>query len=237
MVKIALCDDSLEDSSMLETCLRTLSKQTSIQVAVTKFLTGFDLLEHYTNDYDIIFLDVQMPTINGIELAKKIRDIDGTVSLVFMTNFPQYAMNGYSVRAYQYLLKPVSMQEIRKEIGPLLQRASQEQKQTITVHNDDGLFVVNLNDLQFAETCGSRYIQLTLSDRTIILHQSMAALEKQIANPRFFRCHASYLVNFNYIKSILDRDIELLGGIRIPVSRHRKKALKEAFMHYAGGLF
>ena len=108
MIRIAVVEDEDKWANIIEECLDKLSKQDKIDIAITRFCDGYDLVENFACNFDIILMDLEMPLMNGMEAAEKIRNVDAQVTIIFITNMAQYAIRGYKVNALDYILKPIS---------------------------------------------------------------------------------------------------------------------------------
>ena len=107
MINVAIVDDDEKVADMLRSYLERFSKENDIEFQAESFGCAVDFLSAFTDRYDIVFLDIELPDMNGIDAARKMREIDGTVALIFVTNMRQYAINGYEVNADDFIVKPV----------------------------------------------------------------------------------------------------------------------------------
>lgn len=108
MIRIAIVDDSKPDREALRECLKRYGEEHRQKFDITEFEDGEDIVTNYSADYDLILMDIEMAFLNGMRAAEKIRELDQTVLLIFTTNMPQYAIQGYKVNAMDYMLKPIS---------------------------------------------------------------------------------------------------------------------------------
>ncbi len=238
MLKIFICDDNHENLNTLQSYIQRLSQECGVATNISAFDNGYDLLDAYTNDVDICFLDIQMNGITGIDVARKIREVDERVTLVFMTNYAQYALEGFSVHAYQYLLKPIDYFSFSKELKSIFITNNKNNEYVLDVKNDNGIYRIAMMDIQYIETTSQKNCLIHTSDKkTYTVYSSLKSLLPELKPENvFFRCHNSYVVNFQYVSSIQKDEIILKNGEMIPVSRHRKKELLQAYMDYVGGL-
>ena len=237
MIRIAICDDNAQTCALLHGYARRLAEEEGFPISIQTFTGGDELLRRYPERLDLLILDVQMPGINGIETARELRCFDREVTLVFMTNFAQYAIDGYSVQAYQYLLKPVAYSRFRKELAPILRQKIRQKGEGFCIKNDQGVFHVSVRQILYVETTVSKNVLVHLEGETITAYMSLRQAETELGSSGcFYRCHNSYLVNFNYVRSIQKDDVILSNGKRIPVSRQRRKEMVDRFMDYVGGL-
>lgn len=141
MYHIAIVEDEKEFSIQLVDYLKQYEKENDVEFKVSVFYDGESILKDYTSDYDAIFLDIQMPGINGMEVAERIREMDEDVVLMFITNMAQYAISGYSVGALDFVMKPISYYTFSMKLGRVLKRVQKKAKeqQTIVLSLPDGL--------------------------------------------------------------------------------------------------
>ncbi|WP_042274387.1 response regulator, partial [[Clostridium] dakarense] len=116
MIRIAICEDEKETQRSIEDYLDSILKNINIEYEIKKYSLGEELLECNLKDIDILLLDIQMGQINGMDTARKIREVDNTMEIIFITSLIDYVQEGYEVRAYRYLLKPIELEELKKHV-------------------------------------------------------------------------------------------------------------------------
>lgn len=198
---IAICDDSAEEVTILKHTLRANFSNCSIK----EFNNGTSLMDYLSNSVpDIILLDIELPSINGLELAKRIKQMYPQIGLIFVTAHSQYALEAFEVYAFDYLVKPVSMNRLVKSINQLMITHSDHKEKFVEIHTRGTVFRVQQNEIIFIEKCGHTcYVytkSFTYKVRTPIYH-----FEKILDDEIFIRTHKGYLVNRNHIKSITCR--------------------------------
>ena len=172
---------------------------------------------------DLVFLDIQMPDLNGLEFSKVIKD---ETRIIFITAYEKYALNGYKVEALDYLIKPVNYEEFldaankAKKWFELISSKNKEPEviDSIYVKSEYRIIQVNLNDIVYIEGLKD-YVKIYLSNQAkpILSLMSMKSLEEQLPSFSFMRVHRSYIVNLNKIKTI-ERDRIIFGNVYIPIS-------------------
>lgn len=237
MLRIAVCDDDEQARELVKSYVQRLATEEHIPAFVLTFEGGSGLLSHYPEKLDLLFLDVQMPGINGIETAKELRRLDREVTLIFMTNFAQYAIEGYSVQAYQYLLKPVSYARFQKELRDIFLQRSRLKGENFSIKNDQGVFQISVKRILYVETAESKNVLIHLEEGTVTAYLSLRQIQEELNRfGCFYRCHNSYLVNFDFIRAIQRDCVLLTDGKQLPVSRYRRKEMVKQYMEYVGGL-
>ena len=199
-------------------------------IDIAAFDNGDSLLEHLkTEKCDIVFLDIMMPLFNGMELAHEIRKNDSVLKIVFLTSSPEYALESYSVKANNYLLKPVDREALflclDELLGELLHHA-----RTMVVRGINAAHRVELDRIEYIEA-QNKHTLLVLSDgRRLLSTFPLYTFEEKLSLPDgFFKCHRSYIVNIHQIDTYTSNEITMRSGLRIPISRTYRNEFERAF--------
>lgn len=139
MLRIAVVDDEAEQRELIESFLARFACEQRREIIVDTYCNGFDFLSVFDQRYDAVFLDIQMPDANGIQVAEEIRAIDQRVKIIFITNLGQYAVQGYAVRAMDFIVKPLEWESFSEKMRLFCRDYDDEQPRFITIHNADGL--------------------------------------------------------------------------------------------------
>ena len=237
MLRIAICDDDQVCRATAENMIRRLAEEEALTVCVLGYSSGEELLADYPENLDILLLDIEMPGINGIETAREIRKTDPELTMVFMTSFAQYAIEGYTVKAYRYLLKPLGYPSFSQELREVFRTLYYRCDPDIVVRNDQGLFRLTVKDIQYAETAPNKHVRIHSAANSVLCYQTMQSVEGLLEPYRmFFRCHTSFLINFHAVSEITGNDVRLISGALIPVSKHRRKDMLTEYTRFLGRL-
>ncbi|MCL2486407.1 MAG: LytTR family DNA-binding domain-containing protein, partial [Oscillospiraceae bacterium] len=195
MIRIAVVEDERGVRRMLTDYIARFASENGINPHVSEFSDGDEILQDYKAEYDVIFLDIQMKRLDGMEAARRIREIDEDVILIFVTNMANYAIRGYSVDAMDFVVKPVTYfafsEQLKKAAGYLEKRKTHH----VFIHTNDGKVRLNTNRIYYIESFNHRLILHTQSgDYTT--GETMNAMEKMLAPHNFYRCNNCYLINF-----------------------------------------
>lgn len=229
-MKIAVCDD---EELFLKNIYRYLWKQPDCSVKC--FLSPTALLEKYQagERYDVIFLDILMEPLNGIDLAKEIRRLDCKVVIVFLTVALEYAPAGYEVDAFRYLLKPVA-----EETVFLVLREVKKKLETscgaILLKTPECEMLVYTEELSYLEADNKESV-LYYMDDMIKVRKSLSELEEELAAEHFFRVHRKYLVNLAHVREFDEKKLTLDCGRTLPLSRRRSAAFRSSLNRYIEG--
>jgi len=235
MLRIAICDDIPTYIEEIQHLLQHWENQTT-HLMVETFDNGDSLLQaHMTNPFDIIFLDVVMPLLNGIDTAKVLRQHDKSVHIIFISSERIYAVDSYSVKADNYLLKPIVPEDFYacfQEIYDNLQNSSKY----IAIPTSAATYRVELSNITHLEA-QNKYVFVYLNDGRI-LHskQTLYTYEESLSlQDGFYKCHRSYLVNIHHIETYTAKFIELRSGIQIPISRSYHKDFENTYFDFLFG--
>lgn len=230
-MKIAIIEDNKSDSKVLENLLVQYFLSEKIKVDIKTYTSGEDIFVEWPMELDIIFLDIQMERLNGIEIAAKIRETNERVVIIFITNNPQYSLAGYSVDALDYLIKPVSHELLERVLPRALRRLGNSEHACLTIHNNDGYFVINTMDINYIELENRRVIIHT-RNRSITCLKTLQSMEEQLPET-FFRCHSAFLINLHAVESVKEQ-YAIVAGKMIPISKHRRKEFISALTNCIG---
>lgn len=233
-LRVLICDDDRQVREQVGTLVRKLCETLSVQAEILLFSDGAQMLEHSDEAADFAFLDIEMPVMDGLEAARDLRRRDSGVCIVFMTNHEKYAIRGYEVGAWRYLLKPVREEVFFREMLGPFQTAAQSARQSICIKGTDGIYCIEPEQLIYVETLPNHQVAVHTRREVFTANTSIRAVEQQVDGERFFRCHNSFLVNFQYVARI-GTELTLKDGSTVPISRYRRAELLQRFTAYLGG--
>lgn len=227
MIKIAICEDEKYQQELLKAHIEQIFKELSVKYSLDVFNSGEELLENYPKDIDIVFLDIQLNEINGMDTARKIRISDNKVEILFITSLIEYVLEGYEVRAYRYLIKPVKYDDLKEYIINCIKEVDIKNKY-IMVKEQGSRIKIDINEITYIEVQKENLTIHTLN-QIYKIKGTLSNIEKEINCSRFYRCHKSFLVNLEHVKSIKQYASILENSEEVPVSRYRFKETKDKF--------
>ena len=213
MIRIGIVDDEKQERDQLKQALARFSAENDTELNVQEFDCAAVYLAAQDRDFDILYLDIDMPQMSGMELAEKIRETDQDVILIFCTNLQQFALNGYSVGALGFIVKPIQWYSFHLYVTRLLDAA------------EIAYVEVRQHDLLY-NLCGGDGKTEIIKNRG-----SMQEIAAQLTPYGFVRCSASYLVNLRRITAVSRMNV-YIGGAALPIGRTYKDAFTEAFSRY-----
>ena len=227
-MRIAVCDDETYFIQDFTAMLRKLYQ--SLDITVNAFSNGSQLMDSFqAKPYDLVFLDIEMPGIDGISLARQLRQQNEDVSIVFVTGHKEYAMDGYGLNVLCYLLKPVTEKKIHEILEHVLEKLKSEKYIWLT--NRDGSQRVRISDLVSIEAHNQNLIVNTTSG-SIEVRDNINKYEEILKSVGFFRLHRSYLVSLAKITKISEKEVLLAEKFRAPIARTKKREFQDAFFSF-----
>lgn len=237
MIHIAICDDSKQERQLLAALFKRYQELHATPLQIHIFQNGFSLLDAIDQGkrFDITILDILMPGENGIEIARNIRASGTDTEIIFLTSFPEYAVDSYEVKAQNYLLKPVTEEKFFASIDSILAELDEKDTASFIIYTTEKQYSrIRVSSLVYGEVT-HRTITLHLADQTMISAVMTFTEFQDIlkAYPDFIYPHRSYAVNMHYIQYVTKSDIILTDGQKIPLSRNNYTKISEQFLNFA----
>ncbi len=230
-ISVAIVEDDPKASDTLRSHLERYGKENGIHFRIQVFQNAVLLLDHYTANYDIIYMDIQMPMMNGMDASRCLRDLDPTVALIFVTSLTQYAIQGYEVNALDYVVKPFNYYDFALKMTRALKRIPQHEGEDIMVSMKAGTVRLSLDNIKYVEVQGHHVIYHTMhGDYT--QYSTITKVEQQLSPHHFVRCNSCYLVNLQYVKEIQGM-MAYVGDEALKISQPKKKAFCQAVVAFA----
>lgn len=234
MIKVCVCDDDVTIANRICIILESLSREKSIEIKTDVFYDGITLidnLDRYNSMYDIIFLDIEMKDLNGIETAKQLRLRDEFAYIIYVTSHENYAIETFSVRPYQFVLKPFKDVVIEKHFLDIYEKLSDVDEYFEFKYNK-AYYKLHLNDIMFFESQARRIIIHIKDGKTYEYYDRLDNVKEKVNNSKsdFLRIHKSTLVNSKYIKIKSQNEVELMDGTILAISDNKRKEINEHYM-------
>ena len=231
-MRIVVCDDEQSARETMRAYLARYEKEQGVSFETRFFDSGEALLRDYP-PMDILFLDIRMYEVSGMDIARHIRSFDDELCIIFISNMTQYALEGYRVHAFNFLVKPFAYSAFSRELTLALRKLERESGESLSVRNDSGVFQLRLREILYAETFEHKVLIHT-RQKDVVCYAALSQLEKKLEGKSFFRCHQSFLIHLPAVEELLKASVRMTNGAEVPVSRHRRKELVQAMTKYAG---
>lgn len=233
MINIAIVDDEVSSVERIKEYLAKYEKENGKIFKIETFSDGDKIVHQYDNRFDIIFMDVEMKFMDGISAAKEIRKVDSEVIIIFITNMMQYAIHGYAVQAFNYLLKPVSYFAFSHCLNKALVMRDSRDNKSVVLNIKGGTARINIKEIYYVETQGHVTICHVVNGE-YQLTSTMREVESTLCESHFFRISKCYLINLAHVDNFNNNEVKI-GKYTLPVSRTRKKDFFKALMSYWEG--
>lgn len=230
MIHIAVCEDEQNELERLQTNIRRYQTETGDECAFTVFGDGLDFIQRYKPVYDVIFMDIDMPRMNGMEAARGLRRIDQNVPLVFITNLKQYALRGYEVEALDFLVKPIGYSAFSTMMARVKKRLPPKPYEDIYITNAGGAHRIVVQDIYYVEVI-QHYIVYHTVQGEVRFWGSLAEEEKKLPGELFARCNKPYIVNLSFVKRVDGYDLYIAGDV-LKISRGQKPEFMRRLTEY-----
>ncbi len=233
MIKVAICEDSDLDRKMLAKIVSCLMDDRGLTYDIATYVNGRELVSGYKNcPQDLIFLDIMMDDIDGIETGKLIREMDDSVEIIYSTSSKDFAIAAYDVHAMGYLLKPYEVLRIGAMIDYYVQKHPQKNMNFIEVKSKRKSLVIPYKDIIHMESDNKVVYIYTTTLGPVKVYSKLDTFEDELADVRFLRCHQSYLVNMQYVAGLVDSDFIMIDDRMVPIRKSGRKLIIKKYEDY-----
>ncbi len=233
-MNVALIEDEVKFRDSFYEIIGRYSREKNLPISLSHFFSAESFLSAYNHEYSLLFIDINLPGITGIECAKRLREKGDDVIIIFVTNFAKFAVNGYEVNAMDFILKPIIYQDfvlkLNRAVSVALNRTDEE---SIMVSDGTGFVRIKIRELMYIEVI-KHYVYYHLIDRVVKVRGVFSEVEKSICRNNFLKCSKSYIVNADYITSVRGQSI-FIGKDEIPISQSQRKVFMQRLVDIIGG--
>lgn len=234
MFNIAIVEDDSKSFDELSSLIKQYCDTKHFKYLIQRFDDGFSFLENFHSNYNLIFMDIDMPHVNGLDASKELRTIDNDVVLIFVTNLAKFAIKGYEVDATSFLVKPVNYFMIENCFKKILRRISINNENAIWINADSKSKKILYDDIIYIEV-QDHFSLFHTFEGDFQIRRTLSSIENEIGNKSgFSRCSAAYLVNLKYVTNLLSDEVTLNQNVKLPITRTKKKKFDEDFTSYYG---
>ena len=228
---VAIADDDARDTALLKGYVEEYCAKNSIAVLTHIFSDGLEFIRS-TENHDIVFLDIQMGKLDGLETARLLRKIGKESILIFVTNMAQFAIKGYEVDALDFIIKPANAASITYVMDKAMKRLSGSNSTMFSLKTANGAISLAENDISYVEVFDHNLVYHTAKGEYTVRGRLSDVLEK-LDSERFVLCNRSFIVNLRYVSNITS-DYLMIGNTRISISKSHRKELMQRFSSFLG---
>lgn len=232
MIKIAVVDDETDQIEQIVKIVTDFFNQHKLSIEIDKFPDGESLLNK-DYSYDIIFLDIQMDGIDGIETAYFLRKKDKKTALIYISNYSEKMAASFSVHPFAFIEKPINPNKIHNNLQDYIEYIENSNKKRYFLFNlyHGGAVTIDIDSILFLEYIKNRVIQLITTDAEYLITGSISDLSEQLSKYDFISPHKSFIVNQAHITAFGD-DIKIYGKYSVPIAKNKKKLILEQINNY-----
>ena len=235
MYRIAIVEDEQSCMDTLKAYLEKLAAEKDLSFEICCFKNAVLFLENYTSDYHLVFMDIRMPYLNGMDAAHSLRELDPEVLLIFVTSMAHYAVKGYEVSAFDYIVKPVTYPDFALKMARAIRRLSHiKTGPEIVVPTPNGMVRLSTDEIRYIETLGHHLIYHMDGAKTHTQYATLASVEEKLKQYHFARCNNCYLVNLKFVQRIKGYTVSV-DGVELQISQPRKKEFLRQFLAFSDG--
>ena len=228
--KVAVCDDDIRFQTEIKQYLYEYFGK--LEVSVTLFSSGSQLLnvcDKELDSFDLIFMDIEMPGLDGVETARRIRKLNQEVFLVFLTSHTELTTEGYEVNAFRFLLKPIQREKLWKTLQDWEQLSLTEDR--LCLNDGEKERVLFWHEIYYIQS-ENVYIRVVTKNEQFLVRKKLHELEKQMPKQLFYRPHRCFLVNMKHVHSFNMKNIMMMDNMEIPISRARASEFQSQMMKF-----
>ncbi len=233
MYHIAVVEDERRAAEEISDMVSRYFAERNIRINVSYFDSAESFLWKYKSDYDVVFMDIDLPGENGLEAARKMRKLDKTTVLVFVTNMAQFAVKGYEVDALDFIVKPVDYDSVAIKMMRVAERLKTRTEQGVSIMTPTGMRRLDISQIKYVEVLGHKVTYHT-EDGDISATGSLKSVEQKFSDANFSRCNHCYLVNLRFVRGINGYSVKV-GNEELPISRSRRKEFLTSVNNFFGG--
>lgn len=233
MLKLAIVEDEDSYAATLMDYIKRFEAERNIAVAVTRYSDGDEITENYRAQYDIILMDIQMRFMDGMTASELIRRVDNEVIIMFITNMTQYAIKGYEVNAFDYILKPIEYFSFSQKLSRAIERAKRREIHNISVPVGTGVRKLELDTVTYVESSGHKLTYHLADGSEVESRGVMNETEKALEPYGFFRMNKGFIVNLRHVEGV-SGGYALVGDEELSISRQKKQEFMDALTNYMG---
>lgn len=233
MIKIGICDDNEVEYMLLKKIVTTLLIEKGLEYEVSTFSNGEDLLNAMQEkSFTLLFLDIMMENMDGIDLGKQIRNHDLDTEIIYCTSSQEFLLASYEVFALGYVLKPYDTVQIARLLDYFIHKHGVVSTKYIMVKSNFTKRKIFFDEIIFVESMNKVVLFHTNTSGEIKVYDKLGNIEKELSNGNFLRCHQSYIVNMDFVVRMDETEFITITNQVVPIRRKDRKLLRERYNEY-----
>ena len=228
-MKIAICEDDIYMAETLKSYLKDFLESKEMLFTIELFDTAAKFYAS-TENFDLLFLDYELPDSNGMNIAKDLRKTNNKTTIIFTTSFSEYVFESFEVNTFRYIVKPVTREELEKTMTAFINNFEQYAKIDIPTDGGEVVFA-SLPEIMYIESNG-RYTTVRLNSTSYVSSKALTTFQAEINSFKFYRTHRTFLVNMKYIAEINGNVITLTNGEKVSISRRNLSTFNNAYFNF-----
>jgi len=231
LLSVAVCDDMPIECAELARHIENTLNQFGTEFSLKRFFDGRDMLK-YVGSFDIVFLDIKMPEISGMELARQMRENGRESIIVFVTSAEEYVYEAYDVEAFHFLIKPVNEDKLKNVLKKAVVKVMAcSNENFLVISSEHQIKKILLKDILYIESVG-RMVKIHCNSGVLETYKQIGDLEQTLTDKHFFRCHKSFLLNLEYVSRFDKSEIVMENGDTVFLARKRAKIFQKEIISY-----
>lgn len=238
MYQVLMVEDDEGAADALSEHIRRYGVEARLEFKLTRFDSAAALMKA-RKSYDLVFMDIDLPGINGMEAAELLRTYDVETPIIFVTNLAQYAIRGYEVNALDFIVKPVTYHHFSMRMDKAMRAVARNRKNRVSIATRSGVRVLQNREIVYVETKSHDLVFHLVDEdgdgQELRVRGTLSSLEERLSHTSFVRISSGCLANMDHIRSMRSGEISMDNGQTLYASRAKKRAVLETFTDYLGG--
>lgn len=233
MLRIAIVEDSQQDADLLATHLQRYGRENGIGIETLHFPNAALFLQQYRGDFGIVFMDIDMPALNGMNAARSLRQIDSGVLLIFVTALARFAVNGYEVDAFDFIVKPVQYNFFAAKMNRAIKKLSASDRTKLLIRSGERSVRIYADEIIFVDIF-NHVLSFHTQREVIATRGTIRDAMEVLQDDCFTMCNKSCIVNLNHVQRVEGDEVELSSGDLMQISRPRKTEFMQHIADFYG---
>lgn len=233
MIRVAIVDDDAEYRLQEKEFIERFSAETGEKFEIDLYKSGMDFITEYKPIYNIVFLDIEMPLMTGMETAHRLRQIDNKVCIIFITRMSKYAIEGYAVNAIDFVVKPIKYLNFIDKLKKAIEFINSHEEKEVVIKSEDNYYLIPVSAIYYVMK-DKNYLIYNTTRGKIIERGTMKKVEEDLAGYGFSVCNSGCIVNLKHIQQLTQNSV-IINGEHIPLSRRKIKEFKNEMLTYLRG--